>query len=65
MNRTRFWQQASLIACINSCAAEPALAEDAQKQRYDAQPRLMKDERLSSAHPSLNTAQIPALVSLC
>lgn len=55
MNRTRFWQQVGLIACISSCAAEPALAAEGQKYRYDAKGRLVKVERSGSVNSGVVT----------
>jgi hypothetical protein len=54
-NRTRFWQQASLIACICSCTAQPAVAAENQKYRYDAKGRLQKIERTGSVNNGVNT----------
>jgi coenzyme F420-reducing hydrogenase delta subunit len=54
-NRTRFWQQLGLIACISNCAAQPAHAAETQKYRYDAKGRLTKVERTGSVNAGKTT----------
>jgi phage gpG-like protein len=55
MKKNRMAQQAALAAMLFSCTAQPALAAEAQKYRYDAKGRLLKVERTGTVNNGITT----------